>query len=261
MNHAVICVSIGKRPWTKYTFDAMERYAKNINSDFIIESECNYKSVNNFENKFINVGRPNKKGYIAKALVVEKYLKKYDRIAVIDDSYIIKSNADNLFELIPESYLGFNPELHMNLKKGKPTPSSNVSFEYIKKYIKENNLNEINYDWTKYANSSLVLYDRSHIEYFSQDYIFNNLNLFNCRQPHQSFLYYTCAKFNIKQKEIPQSFHIIPGIWEKLQRERSVLTSGKSYINLDGVNGVHYTGTYKHRESLLKEAHELWINN
>ena len=141
------------------------------------------------------------------------------------------------------------------------TNMHNKTVSELKKYIKENNLMEVYYDWTKYANSSLVLYDRSHIEYFSQDHIFNNLNLFNCRQPHQSFLYYTCAKFNIKQKEIPQSFHVIPGIWEKLQRERSGFTSGKSYINLDGVNGVHYTGTYRHRESLLKEAHDLWINN
>ena len=36
MNHAIVCVSIGKRPWTKYTFSAMERYAKNINSDLPI---------------------------------------------------------------------------------------------------------------------------------------------------------------------------------------------------------------------------------
>lgn len=261
MNSAIICVSIGKRPWTKYTFNILKKYAKNINSDFIVESECNYKPVINFENRFVKVGRPNKKGYIAKALVVEKYLKKYDRIAVIDDSYIIKPNANNLFELIPESYLGFNPEVHMNLKKGKPTPSSGVSFSSIKKYIKENNLKEINYDWTKYANSSLVLYDKSHIEYFSQDYIFNNLNLFNCRQPHQTFLYYTCAKFNIKQKEIPQNFHIVPGIWEKTSSERRILKSGKSYINLDNVSGVHYTGTYNYRELLLKEAYELWVNN
>ena len=88
MNHAIVCVSIGKRPWTKYTFDAIEKYAKNINSDFIIESECNYKSVINFESKFVNVGRPNKKGYIAKALVVEKYLKRYAETMDLQSGYL-----------------------------------------------------------------------------------------------------------------------------------------------------------------------------
>lgn len=252
MKTAFITISIGKRPWADTTRKLLKKYTDSIGADLIVEDSFDDDEILQWC-KSQSSPRKNLHAYVMKSLVVEKYLKIYDRITVIDDAYCIKPSSENIFDIVPEGELGYLRHPY-HQSKIKDHVAHN-SFDMIKRFY--GNINMI-YDEKYYSNSSLVVYSKIHQQAFSRENIKKCLPLFLTNWPHQTYMYYTCMSNKLKMFEIPEIYHVIPGMYDMMGKDRATLKSALKYINSE-TRGCHITGRYNYREKLLKEVCELWM--
>lgn len=248
--NAIIMVSLGgKRAWLEYSSETFRQYAKNIGCDFIIETES--PKMPAIEKLPRSEGRTNKVPYAAKAYFVEKYLKQYDRIAIVDDTYCIRVDAESIFDLIPEGYLGFNPEAK------KWTEDKPRSHTYSERFLGKNI-----FGWAStkpYMNSGMIVYDQSHKDIFTLGNIYLNANLFNADFPHQTFTYYLVNKYDCKMKALPAEYHVVPGINTMTYNVRKNISE---YDIKSSEMAFHITGSYSKRTELIKNiCNEILYHN
>lgn len=96
MENLILTISLGNRPYLKYTRKSMEKYAKKLNTDLIVITEWP---------TFINHKNPQENRFI-KLEIIKHYCEQYERLIFFDDTVFITPSAINLFELVPESYMG-----------------------------------------------------------------------------------------------------------------------------------------------------------
>jgi hypothetical protein len=105
---AIVMISIGLRPWRKYTSCTFKRYCDQHGFDFYLvidEREVIGPRLAGIEEI---KGRRNKHLYAGKTFLAWKYIKEkgYQRVAIVDDSCSIRPDCPNLFDIVPFGSLG-----------------------------------------------------------------------------------------------------------------------------------------------------------
>jgi hypothetical protein len=240
--NAVITLSVGPpRIWAKTVSKLTQDYADRIGADFfyIDKIKTEVDSILEMPEK---PGRRFKYPYALKAYVVWKYLKKYERILVIDDTCCISKLAPNIFDHVPLGCVGhpWEPENH-----------AEVSFKTIREYLPESDWKKLKFDPSLYMNSGVLVFDRSHRDIFSPENILKAKDLLYSKYPHQTLAYYLLRKHKAKMHLLPSNWHVIPGFGQIGSAARKELRKPDKYMR-DDIYIYHVTGLYNHRDELIQ---------
>src|SRR5262245_32921619 len=161
---AILMISIGNRPWVHVCAETFKLYAARCDSDFCLETELPTKEDFDFPAMNDTPGRKFKIASASKAYFVWKYLCELgcEQLIVVDDTCCVRPTAVNLFEAISVGSCG-----------GKKTARDHAedSFNYIRNFIQDNDLEPLEYDRADYVNGGLMVYDKSMIYAFQPEKI------------------------------------------------------------------------------------------
>lgn len=173
---AIISIAIGSehQRLSEVTFPFIQKYADNINADFIKIIEKKISETTPHWEKF----------------QLYKYLETYDRIVYLDADILIRSDADNLFDIVPEQMVGMFNE----------APFTDNRVYAIESGAKDYNIKGFQWDG-RYFNTGVMVLSKEHrfifkkpqievFNFFEQTYI--NLII----QKHQIPIYNLHYKYN-----------------------------------------------------------------
>lgn len=177
--YAILTISLGERDYLKYTLKSMKNYAKKLSCELIVITEWdNFKDRKNNSNRFI------------KLEIIHHFCQQYDRLIYFDDTVYINPKANNLFEIVPNYFLG--AWIESNIKDRKQVMINAMNY-----YSNFDN-------WTNYPkdpimiNSGVLVLSKNHYNIFdSSNYILKNFG-FN----DQEFISYKICKMNINIHDI-----------------------------------------------------------
>jgi lipopolysaccharide biosynthesis glycosyltransferase len=138
----VLTISIGDhyKKVSKVTLPSIEKYAKKINADFFNIDQPNPKFITQKWNKFH----------------IHELLNQYKRILYLDIDLIIREDAPNLFEIVPEDKLGMFNEGRYSSRFEYVEQASEYYGEPVKK-------------WNgKFYNSGVMVISRRHKSIFKE---------------------------------------------------------------------------------------------
>jgi ADP-heptose:LPS heptosyltransferase len=138
----VLTISIGNhyKKVSKVTLPSIEKYAKKINADFLNIDQHNPKFITQKWNKFH----------------IHELLNQYKRILYFDIDLIIREDAPNLFEIVPEDKLGMFNEGRYSSRLEYVEQASEYYGEPVKK-------------WNgKFYNSGVMVISRRHKSIFKE---------------------------------------------------------------------------------------------
>ena len=177
-NCAILTISVGNRPFFRYTKKPMERYANKIGAKLIV--------VNKWLNKYIHPR-------FMKLDILRYYTKKYDRLIYLDDTVFITPNAPNLFKVVPYDKLGAWMEKY----------DLNKAISYYSKFDLhkfKRNINNIT------VNSGVLIIPKNYSHIFdTKKYILKKIDHFY----DQQFLSYQINKNNIDVFDIGTKFNCV----------------------------------------------------
>lgn len=179
MKNAIISLSLGDRPFLKYTFASIKEYADKIGVDF--HTVTDYDIDEKYKN--IHVGRNGNLSYIIKLLVIRDYLKKYDRILFLDDTCVVNSDCPDLFKIVPSDFIGAHNEGVLEwISAAKSTINLFNASGFKNNFLTKHD----------YINTGVILLPKKYINIFSEDFIIKhgNLGYFNNNWPQQTYLNY-----------------------------------------------------------------------
>jgi len=184
---AIVMISIGFRPWRKYTSSTFKRYCAQHGFDFHLvfdERELVGPRLTGIEEM---KGRRNKHVYAGKTFLAWKYIKEkgYQRVAIVDDSCSIAPDCPDLFEVVPEGSLGGTrpPEYEAKESLGFIVQHRNIAM-----------LPEL--DAKDYVRSGILIYSQDIEPVIAPSEIEKNADLLNSPLPHQTLTYYLCKSQN-----------------------------------------------------------------
>lgn len=138
--HLVLTIAIGDyyNKISKYTLSSLKKYAERIGADFLCITDHNKEYITQKWNKFY----------------IHELLNDYKRIIYFDIDIIIREDCPNLFDIVPERYLGM-------FNEGRYAPRLEYilqAAEYYKEDLK---------DWNgKFYNSGVMVISRRHKQVF-----------------------------------------------------------------------------------------------
>jgi lipopolysaccharide biosynthesis glycosyltransferase len=235
MKKLVLSVSIGNRPFTKYTLKTIEEYAYKIKADYKLISE--YKVPEEYND--IPIGRNGNTVYLVKLLVVQDYLKIYDRIIFLDDSCIVNTDYPNLFDIVPYNFLGANNEGVLEW----PTAATKTIDLFNRSNLPKNILTKHDY-----INTGILVISKHHSELFSKNNILSlgKKKFFANAWPEQTYMNYVLSAFTIPVFYLPHHFNRM-----SVHKERLEERVNYSNYTIDHLREqVH---TYKDFDFLTKE--------
>jgi hypothetical protein len=196
-------ISIGYRPWNRFTRRTFQAYCQAHNYDFaFIDDDAELKGVD-LDALTDERGRKNKHIYGGKAYIPWRYLVEYgyQRVAVVDDSCSISADCPPLFDLVPENSLGGTRTFANHAQ---------ISFEQIRKHMPDGE--NVDYNTNDYMRSTLLVYGSSLADAISPCRTKSASSLLNSKHPHQTLTYYL-----MKTKKIPffildPAFLRLPGL-------------------------------------------------
>ncbi|MDZ7839843.1 MAG: hypothetical protein U5R46_03335, partial [Gammaproteobacteria bacterium] len=200
---AIIMLSIGERPWAKYTKKTFEFYCLRHGYDFFfVDSQREYDELDLPALEDAR-GRRNKKVYAAKIFLAWKYMALfgYHRVAVIDDSCSVTPECPPVFNLVPYGALGGT---ETRLRHAK------TSFDDIERFSKGGD--RIVCDTTDYLGGTLLIYSRSMIGAIAPERIRQAAELLYNPLPHQTLNYYLVKSGGVDVYKIPREFRRMPGL-------------------------------------------------
>ena len=96
---AMVCVSLGERPWYQWVRPTHERYAATHN--------LTYFAVQNLRSCGPLIAIPHRAAaQYCKLFMLRQLLTDFARVVSVDDSYVLATDAPNIFEVVSEGKLG-----------------------------------------------------------------------------------------------------------------------------------------------------------
>lgn len=224
-DNCIITLNNGGRKYLFYTKKLMELYSEKCNSDF--------KVITDYKKDFdIEIGRSNNKSYLYKMLVIDEYLKYYEKVLFIDDTCCINKNTPNIFELTDENSIsGFNEGIYTNL--------NSVNFD--KNFIFEHK--NFTIDCDKYLNTGVLCVPKNLSYLFNIENIIKNKDLFLSSYVDQCYLNYVLQYNNINIKTLSVKFNnIFLNNFESFKRDE-IETLNEDYIKEQYI--MHISGYYQ----------------
>lgn len=233
---AIVMISIGLRPWRKYTSGTFKRYCDQHGFDFYLvtdEQELVGPRLAGIEEI---KGRRNKHVYAGKTFLAWKYIteKGYQRIAIVDDSCSIRPDCPNLFDIVPFGFLG---GVQSGIKHAKE------SFDFIAQH--RNQVMLPKFDAKDYVLSGILIYSQDIEPVIAPSEIEKNADLLNCNMPHQTLTYYLCKAQNYPIYLMDEAFLRLPQP-DCFQRQRRLIKNVTSNQLSSGYIWA-VSGVYRHR--------------
>ena len=153
IDNVIITMNLCNRKFINYTKPYMIEYSQKTNSKLIIINNKNIEHIDNYFKNFNNfkIGRNNNKSYLYKFLVIIYYSNFFNKILWLDDTCFIKSNCENLVDmLLDNDIMAYNEGENLNLS----------SWKHCEKFIKK--ITKFTIDTNKYINSGIVLYSKNY---------------------------------------------------------------------------------------------------
>ena len=239
-NVAILVLSIGERQFNKITLNNIGEYAKKVGASLIVEKNTDLDFKTTLRCKIGQFRRNNIACYIQKMASIYNALNEFEKVLLLDDSCLVNSHADNLFDLVPEGYIAAYPESERSDLKAY---SYDKDFLCKKRGVKIKN----------YYNTGVLLVDRHNKELFSPKCVYDNLDLFKSAYPSQAFFNYIVnSNVNIHQLSEQWNFMPIIDYSDKLNRQLKALP--KKYVDsLHEKFIIHVTGYYEHRGDIIEQ--------
>lgn len=243
MKKLVLILSAGNRPWISVVEKMGQNYAERCGADFVIERNLPGTEELKLPPLPDKPGRKNKLAYAAKAYLPWKYLNQgYDRVLMLDDTCCIKSDTENLFDLVPVGYTGVSKTSQSHALR---------SFAIIDKEVNAKRLPRLHsYNTDKYGNTGVVLYDKSALEALNPKNIIKAKRLLLLSFPHQTLFYYLMESNGAPIFKFPKQFNMMPGSNLKKEEKRNLNEIGDFFD--EKVQIYHVTGSFKNREKLIR---------
>lgn len=181
----ILTGSLGSRPFKKYAYFSIYKYAKKVNADVFIASDIPIPDeLNNF-----SIGRSNNKAYIKKLLWVKEALESYDKVLWLDDTCYVNPICPNLFDQVPAGYVAAVPNsIHLD-----------ISF-FMKNYSELMFRTGLDYSEIESCfNSGVVVYTKEVKHLFDTDNLKDKFSkvAWMSHWPEQMVLCYLIVKLNI----------------------------------------------------------------
>lgn len=195
--YLVLTGTLGERPFTKYTFPNLEKYAEKCGADFIVEKDDTIPE--NLQG--VKLGRENNKAYLSKLIWIRKYLEKYDKVLWLDDTCFVNLEVcPNLFDFVPMGFVAAVPE------SIEPWSGYGVAFP---DYIKRAGLNTNGKDCS--FNTGIVMYTSTEEikDIFKDKWILHKAfaQSWSTPWPDQMYLGVLIAYFKIKRISLDSKFN------------------------------------------------------
>ena len=233
---AIVMISVGLRPWRKYTSSTFKRYCVQHGFDFHLvldEQELVGPRLTGTDEM---KGRRNKHVYAGKAFLAWKYIKEkgYQRLAVVDDSCSIAPDCPDLFDMVPFGSLGgIRP----------PDYEAKESFDFIVQHRDQAMLPE--FDVKDYVRSGILIYSRDIEPVIAPSEIEKNADLLNSPLPHQTLTYYLCKSQKYSVFAMDKAFLCLPQPDRPHQQRRMMKKVHVKQLYSGYIWAV--SGVYRHR--------------
>tara|TARA_Y100000385_G_scaffold264240_1_gene297443 strand:- start:1226 stop:2044 length:819 start_codon:yes stop_codon:yes gene_type:complete len=272
MSNIVLTVSLGDRPFKKFTIDSQQKYAKRIGADF----KCieDFKVDPKYNN--IQLGRGGNTSYLIKLLVIQEALEKYDRVIWLDDTCVVSSNTPNLLDIVPsELFAAHNEGILEWVMADKQT----------KDLYEKNNIQNI-ITSQNYFNSGVMVISKAHKPIFNSETIIDlgEAGHFKNAYPEQTYLNYMISKYRVGFFALPSIFNRMAVNLEEFEGERvnyetftpmqtrlAELLENFNFLNkvntkvgkLNGAYIYHITSMYKPKQrfNLIKRLYEIKVSD
>ena len=175
MNNCVITLSVGDDyDGMEITIPRMNNYCSKYNLNFIVIRD------NHFKHPAYN------------KLLIKNYINDFDRILYIDLDVIIRNDAPNIFDIVPDDKFGIFNEEYLHI--------CNCGKETIDLY---NNYTSNNIKWNgEYYNTGVMLFNKDNIKILNDD-----IPLLEEYYADQGFINYQIHKYNIECFDIGFQFN------------------------------------------------------
>lgn len=239
---AIVVPSFGERPWVALTEANVRQYAEKIGADMHVVTDSRYLEALalNFKE---GSGRKNKRAYALKQYLPGVFLQEYDRVVLMDDTCLIAKDCPDIFSACSSEVCGYTGTSRAHAEK---------SFNEIKNFINDRNLQHIEYDPERYMNSGVMVYGKKCLPALCPREIALASPLLQADYPHQTISYYLLNKFRIPMSKLDQRFNCSMMLEEsEYDRNMDELPSliKKAWI-------YHFTGFWKNRSSLIRQLAE-----
>jgi hypothetical protein len=197
MKLLVLTASIGDRPFSKYTIDSMQKYAKRIGAEFKCVTEFQRDSrydVIKFTGKRQSV-------FIDKLLLIQREIDQYDRIIWMDDTCVVAHDTPNLFKIVPYELFGAHNEgilSWVTCAKSTIKRYENTSFKDI-------------ITSQSYFNAGLMVISGAHRNLFDDDLI---IQLGKNGHMYDAYVDQTYLNLLVKNYNVP--FFALPSIFNRM---------------------------------------------
>jgi len=238
---AIITLTTSGRTFLQKTYDNIARIAQKWNVDFKVYTEQDItltksqsRTLERFESK-----RENILNYFLKMLCINDALTQYDRVLWIDDTCVISTFTQNIFNVVPHECIG-----GLIIKPAYETRELSHDTEFIKnKYNVDINSN--------YINSGVVVVSKTHRSIFGWSSILQHIDLFQSFYPTQAYLAYKFTIDNIKLFDITCINHFMPA-WLQYENSASMdLTDiSDEHEFLASKSIIHFSGFHRQRSVL-----------
>ena len=248
----ILTISLGKsRNFLEITEKYMKNYAERCGADLVVLNDnsgvilhfneildtLNLKSGRNYGGN----------SYYLKILLIHYYLEDYDKVLWLDDSSIVSSNTESLFDMVKRGSVGgFNEGSNRDLK----------SWKHDFNFIKMNKNFKI--DTRKYLNSGIVLYTKPIRYLLTLDNIKSHKKLFESPYPHQCYLNYILQSNNIPIVCFHNKYNDMFLHYDYLKNKNNPETYiDQKYIKEHTTSIFHITGWWKNRYDVLKNIDDV----
>lgn len=243
--------SIGRRRWASKCAETFRHFSRAHGISFFLETE--FPSADEFPLPELprRPGRDNKRAYACKTFLAWKYLKKgFDRVAIVDDTCVIRAGTPNFFELVPFGSCGYTRTSFEHAEE---------SFQVIEKFRSEHALEPIEFRPTLYMNSGFLVYDRTMQEALRPEEILFAKDLLFARFPHQTLTYYLLQRGKIPQFELPKVFNTMPAFSLSAEARKELSDIGPHFQA--EVFVYHLSAFYRHRAKLLGDLADRFLSD
>jgi hypothetical protein len=242
-------LSVGDRPWRESVVNNIKHYAEKCNADFILHTDVHPQLETALEQVSHLAKRKHYKISAMKSQMVYTLLNMYDRVVLVDDTVLIRHNAPNIFDIVPEDTIAAPGETAM-------TPDHKLDlFRHAMKIVYDfqtaNNEDYIEYNVHKYFNGGFMVFSKQHQDILHLAETARCQIMLASNYPHQSLTYYQIQHNKLKLDILPPEWHCLPGIDHFTSRvERAELLDAMPHVKPTDYL-VHFTGSYKHRNILI----------
>lgn len=245
--NAVVMVSIGRRPWVRSSAATFERYAEKYGLDLIRPTELPSFVEFPLPDLPDSPGRKNKAAYVCKQFFAWKALADYDRVAVVDDTCLVRPVAPSFFDVVPYGHCGYT---HTDPKMAEE------SFGAIRQFIADNGEDEIRYDPALYMNSGVMVYDRTMRDALSPERIARCAPMLFSKFPDQAVVYYLLQRAKVPMHRMDKRMNTVPGL-DLPSEDRRNMVDPSPYFERAFIH--HITGVYRNRRKVIEHLSRMCL--